>query len=138
MNPLPKHPVIYDRILRFDATIRRYGPCQVSLDRHLREKGTEKMKERKTILLMPYVFFLAVVLAAAPAWAGRIMLYEIGTPDVGLASAGWAARAQDAATLFKNPTGMNLLPKSEFQAGIQAAYANLKFSPDSGTNVSEE
>ena len=33
--------------------------------------------------------------------AGGIQLYEIGTPDVGLASAGWAARAQDASTLFK-------------------------------------
>jgi hypothetical protein len=35
-------------------------------------------------------------LAAAPAGAGGLLLYEIGTQDVGLASAGYTARAQDA------------------------------------------
>ena len=35
--------------------------------------------------------------------AGGIILYEIATPDVGLASAGYAARAQDPSTVFKNP-----------------------------------
>jgi hypothetical protein len=46
--------------------------------------------------------------------AGGIELYEIATPDVGLASAGYAARAQDASPLFKNPAGMSLLPASQF------------------------
>jgi hypothetical protein len=37
----------------------------------------------------------ALALAALPAAdAGGFYLYELGTPDVGLASAGWAARAQ--------------------------------------------
>jgi long-chain fatty acid transport protein len=69
------------------------------------------------------------------AWAGGIAIYEMGTPDVGLAAAGWAARAQDASTLFKNPAGMSLLDKSEFQAGAQAVYSNLKFSPNSDTTT---
>ena len=32
--------------------------------------------------------------------AAGIILYELGTTDVGRASAGWAARAGDASTLF--------------------------------------
>ena len=68
--------------------------------------------------------------------AGGIELYEIATPDVGLASAGYAARAQDASTLFKNPAGMSLLPGSQFQAGAQLTYGNVAFSPDSSTTTS--
>ena len=48
---------------------------------------------------------IAVVFAAGPAWAGGIMLYQFGSPDVGLAAAGYAARAQDASTVFTNPAG---------------------------------
>ncbi len=61
------------------------------------------------------------------------MLYEIATPDVGLASAGYAARAQDPSTLFTNPAGMSRLDGSQFQAGAQLLYGNVEFSPDSGT-----
>lgn len=65
---------------------------------------------------------------------GGIELYEIATPDVGLASAGYAARAQDASTLFKNPAGMSLLPGSQFQGGAQLTYGNVEFSHDSSTS----
>ena len=65
---------------------------------------------------------------------GGIELYEIATPDVGLASAGYAARAQDASTLFKNPAGMSLLPGSQFQGGLQLTYGSVSFSPDSSTS----
>jgi hypothetical protein len=41
--------------------------------------------------------------------AGGISLYEIATPDVGLAAAGYAARAEDASTVFTNPAGMSRL-----------------------------
>ncbi len=68
--------------------------------------------------------------------AAGIALYEIGTSDVGLATAGYAARAQDASTLFKNPAGMTRLSKSELEIGVQALYGDLKFSPDASTNVS--
>ena len=66
--------------------------------------------------------------------AGGIQLYEIGTPDVGLASAGWAARAQDASTLFKNPAGMSLLSGVQLEAGVQLLYGDVSFSPDSNTS----
>jgi long-chain fatty acid transport protein len=68
--------------------------------------------------------------------AGGIQLYEVATPDVGLASAGYATRAQDASTLFKNPAGLSLLPGSQFQAGAQLTYGNVAFSPDASTTVS--
>ena len=42
----------------------------------------------------------AGALAGAPASAGGLLLYEIGTEDVGLASAGYTARAQDASQPF--------------------------------------
>ena len=94
------------------------------------------MKSGRKIL---FVFiFLGVLALALPSgsWAGGVAVYEMGTPDVGLAAAGWAARAQDASTLVKNPAGMSLLSKSELQAGAQVVYANLKFSPDSETTTS--
>ena len=58
------------------------------------------MKRRERIFLISLAFFMAIGLRAAPAWAGGFAVYELGTFDVGLAGAGWAARAQDASTLY--------------------------------------
>jgi long-chain fatty acid transport protein len=69
----------------------------------------------------------------APALAGGLYLYEIGTPDVGLAAAGYAARAQDPSTVFTNPAGMTRLERSELQVGVQPLYAHTKFNADSRT-----
>ena len=69
------------------------------------------------------------------ARAGGIILYEVATPDVGLASAGYAARADDASTLFKNPAGMSRLEGAQFQGGLQALYGSVSFSPDGSTLV---
>jgi long-chain fatty acid transport protein len=77
-----------------------------------------------------------VLIIPAQALAGGIALYEIGTADVGLASAGWAARAQDPATLLKNPAGMSLLEGNQFQGGAQLLHAGIEFSPAAGTTVS--
>ena len=68
------------------------------------------------------------------AQAGGIFLYEIATPDVGLASAGFAARAEDASTLFKNPAGMSQLQGAQFQSGLQALYGSVSFSADANTS----
>ena len=64
--------------------------------------------------------------------AGGLFLTEFGTEDVALAGAGWAARAQDASTLFKNPAGMSLLEGNQFQGGLQALY--FQSGGFSGTN----
>ena len=79
--------------------------------------------------------FCSVLLNAGQAFAGGIMLYEVGTPDVGLASAGWGARAQDASTVFTNPAGMTRLEGSQIMLGAQALYGDYGFSIGSGTSA---
>jgi len=80
---------------------------------------------------------LALVVLAQPvmAFAGGFFLYELGTPDVGLASAGYAARAQDASTVFTNPAGMTMLDHSQLLVGVQPIYTHLVFSPDAATTT---
>ena len=74
---------------------------------------------------------VAAMMLTVPAIsdAGGLFLTEFGTEDVGLAGAGWAARAQDASTLFKNPAGMSRLQGNQFQGGLQGLYFQGKFSP---------
>lgn len=80
---------------------------------------------------------LASAAALVPsAHAGGIILYEIATPDLGLASAGYAARAQDASTVFRNPAGMSVLEGTQFQGGLQLLYGSVEFSADSSTSPS--
>ena len=85
---------------------------------------------RKKILAL--VVMVVASLLPAVGQAGGLFLTEFGTEDVALAGAGWAARAQDASTLFKNPAGMSLLEGNQFQGGLQALYFNGGFS---GTNT---
>jgi long-chain fatty acid transport protein len=68
-----------------------------------------------------------------PASAGGLSLYEISTPDVGLASAGYAAGAKDATTLFKNPAGMSMLNGPQLNSSLQVLYGSIKFSGNSQT-----
>ena len=82
------------------------------------------------------VIFLVTVFLSGPAWAGGISLYEFGSPDVGLAAAGYAARAQDASTVFTNPAGMSRLDQSQVLGGLQALYGKVEFSPNSATTSS--
>jgi len=79
------------------------------------------------------IFALVGLAFSGPAWAGGLALYELGTPDVGTAAAGWSARAQDASTAFTNPAGMTRLEKSQMLAGAQPLYVNAKFDTDSST-----
>ncbi|WP_150766688.1 OmpP1/FadL family transporter [Pseudomonas fluorescens] len=76
-----------------------------------------------------------LVLCSQQAWAGGIMLYEIGTDNVGLANAGAAARAQGPSTIASNPAGMSYLPGTQITGGLQVLYGNLKFNRDDDSNV---
>ena len=71
---------------------------------------------------------------SGPAMAGGMMAYELGTADVGLASAGYGTRAQDASTVFTNPAGMTRLDGNQFLGAGQLFWSNTKFSIDSGTS----
>lgn len=72
--------------------------------------------------------------ASSSAIAGGLLLYEVGTADVGLASAGYSARAQDASTVLTNPAGMTRLEGSQVLLGGQVLWGNTKFSIGSGTS----
>jgi long-chain fatty acid transport protein len=78
------------------------------------------------------VFFLTL---AGGAHAGGLYLYEVGSPDVGLAGAGYAARADDASTVFTNPAGMTRIDEPSLMMGAQPMYLHLKFDPDSSTST---
>ena len=80
------------------------------------------------------VAWCAGALAAGQATAGGLIAYEVGTADVGLASAGYGARAQDASTVFTNPAGMTRLEGTQVLAGGQALWGNTRFSASSGTS----
>jgi long-chain fatty acid transport protein len=75
------------------------------------------------------------MLAAPPAMAAGFWLYEMGTPDLGTASAGRAALAKDAATVFGNPAGMTKLDGSQVLIGTQLAIGDVHFDRGPGTTV---
>jgi long-chain fatty acid transport protein len=77
----------------------------------------------------------AGALAAWPAAAGGLLAYEVGTADVGLASAGYGARAQDASTVFTNPAGMTRLEGTQVLGSAQMLWNNTQFSIGSGTSA---
>ena len=80
---------------------------------------------------LPAVTLLA--LCCQQAYAGGIMLYEIGTDNAGLANAGAAARAQGPSTIAYNPAGMSYLPGTQITGGLQALYGDVSFDRDAGT-----
>ena len=87
-------------------------------------------------LAIGFVTSAALALAlldAAPAGAGGLLLFEVGTSDVGLASAGYTARAEDASTVFTNPAGTTRLDGTQLSLGGQLLYADLGFSIGQGT-----
>ena len=79
---------------------------------------------------------LAAAVATSSAHAGGLFLYEMATPDLGTASAGRAAAADNAATAFGNPAGMTRLDRSQMLAGIQPAYGVSRFDKGNDTTVS--
>ncbi|HEX5078720.1 MAG TPA: outer membrane protein transport protein [Geminicoccaceae bacterium] len=77
-----------------------------------------------------------VATVASPAMAAGFWAYEMGTPDLGTASAGRAALAKDAATVFGNPAGMTRLDRSQLLVGMQVAVGDVHFDRGSDTTVS--
>ncbi len=83
---------------------------------------------------MKKTFHYAALAAGATllpnTYGAGIALYELATADVGLAAAGYAARAQDASTLFSNPAGMSRLDGAQFESGAQLLVGSIEFSKD--------
>lgn len=84
--------------------------------------------------LLTLVPVLAGAFAATRVDAGGLLLYEVGTADVGLASAGYTARAQDASTVFTNPAGMTRLEGQQLTLGAQVLYGDIGFTVGQGTS----
>jgi hypothetical protein len=63
-------------------------------------------------ILRIFIVGWSLVAAAGTSRAARIALYETGAPDLGTASAGWAAMAADASTVATNPAGMTSLDRT--------------------------
>ncbi|MBX3028311.1 outer membrane protein transport protein [bacterium] len=85
--------------------------------------------------LAPLLAGLALAFGASRAWAGGLWVYETAVPDVGTASAGRAALANDAATTFGNPAGMTRLP-SQLLFGLQPLVVTAEFDRGAGTTIS--
>ena len=82
------------------------------------------------------LLLIAVSLLSLPgmASAAGIWLYEQGTPDSGMASAGRAALASDASTVGFNPAGMTRLERSELLIGFAGLDFKAEFDISSTTN----
>jgi long-chain fatty acid transport protein len=91
--------------------------------------------KRTKILSLIVTALTCGVFVPQSALAGGASLYEISTPDVGLASAGYAAGAQDASTLFKNPAGMSILNGPQLNSSLQVLYGNVQFQGNSKTTT---
>ncbi|MEJ2519379.1 MAG: outer membrane protein transport protein [Desulfuromonadales bacterium] len=79
---------------------------------------------------------LATMIVALMPLDGRsagLWLYEQATPDMGLATAGRAALAQDASTASANPAGMTLLERDQLEGGLLGIFVTAKFDADSTT-----
>ncbi|MFC1779916.1 OmpP1/FadL family transporter [Thermodesulfobacteriota bacterium] len=80
---------------------------------------------RSCLLLSLGICFIPLSSQAAGLW-----LYEQATPDMGSASAGRVALANDASTASVNPAGMTRLGRSQLLAGFQMLYVDTKFDTD--------
>jgi long-chain fatty acid transport protein len=82
------------------------------------------------------VSLAAIVLLAfvSSARGAALELYEIG--DIGTASAGQAALAEDASTAAKNPAGMTLLDRSQLMTSPGALLPSTNFDVAPETHLS--
>lgn len=78
---------------------------------------------------------LGLVLASARVDAGGLGLYEVGAPDLGTASAGRAAIADDASTAWGNPAGMTRVDGSQLLLGLQPLIVTAKFDTGARTTT---
>lgn len=84
------------------------------------------------------ICFAAAALLAfvTSARASGLLLYETGAPDLGTASAGRAAMADDASTVAANPAGMTLLDRTQLlgAAGALLPFTNFDLAPQTTTS----
>lgn len=79
------------------------------------------------------LFALAFCIVPFKTHSAGLWLYEQATPDMGLATAGRAALAQDASTAAANPAGMTLLQRNQLEGGLLGIFVTAKFDSDATT-----
>ena len=84
---------------------------------------------------LPLSLAAGTLLLSPWANAGGLMAWEIGTPTLGTAGAGWAAMPEDASTAFTNPAGTVWRDDIELMASGQLLYGHLKFNDGGESNV---
>jgi len=76
---------------------------------------------------------LCAGLLVTPVKGAGLWLYELGTPDMGTASAGRGATAEDASVAGSNPAAMTKLDRSQLLVGALGLSVNAKFDVDKAT-----
>ena len=109
----------------------RTGPSVQTEKQRVRARGRRPGRIACSAVLLAG----GVALSAPPAMAAGFWIYEMGTPDLGTASAGRAAIAKDAATVFGNPAGMTSLDRSQLLVGTQLVVGDVHFDRGSDTTV---
>ena len=83
-----------------------------------------------------YLWLSPLLVLALPSYGGGLYLYETAGQEVGLASAGLAARAQDASTLLGNPAGMTQLAGNQLSVGGQLLVGDVSYQLDNSQMAS--
>lgn len=91
------------------------------------------MSIKKLVWLILSLTLILVAVTPSVLLAGGLTQYEVATPDVGYASAGYAARADDPGTVLTNPAGITRLKGAQLHLGGQFLYGDVEFSPHLGT-----
>ncbi len=85
------------------------------------------------ILRSLFLGAMCVLLLPLTSESAGLWLYELPTPDMGLAAAGRAALAQDASTAASNPAGMTRLERNQLEGGLLGLVVRTEFDSDSVT-----
>lgn len=85
--------------------------------------------------LLKKMIFCSLFSLPLSLMGGGVILYEVGSTDLGLAGAGWSARAETPSTAFTNPAGMSRIKCKEIEFGAQPIYAHVDFDYNHQTDV---
>ncbi|MGA9722462.1 MAG: outer membrane protein transport protein [Candidatus Binatus sp.] len=99
-----------------DRRVQRATQFLLGLTMQLLSRRVHRTVSLATIVLFAFV---------SSARGAALELYEIG--DIGTASAGQAALAEDASTAAKNPAGMTLLDRSQLMTSPGALLPSTNF-----------
>jgi long-chain fatty acid transport protein len=86
-------------------------------------------------IILTLIFVLSLLIPVSTIYAAGVWLYEGGQPDVGMATAGRMALANDATTAGSNPAGMTRLEGSQAFVAAQPLLVRMKFDADAGTTT---